>query len=65
MSVVLILFLSGASPAADHSVAAESFTTMQACEAAGRREQSLRRGRIVLWACVTRAPSGSIPPASP
>ena len=56
MSVVLILFLSGATPAADHSVTAESFATMQDCEAAGRREQTLRRGRVVLWACVTRAP---------
>lgn len=65
MSVVLILFLSGATPGTDHSISAESFTTMQACEAVGRREQKLRRGRIVLWACVTRAPSGSIPPASP
>lgn len=49
MSVVLILFLSGVTPAADHSITAESFPTMHACEAAGRREQSLRRGRIVLW----------------
>ncbi|OAH18036.1 hypothetical protein AX289_30035 [Methylorubrum populi] len=65
MSVVLILFLSGATLSANHSIAAESFATMQACEAAGRREQSLRRGRVTLWACVTRAPSGSIPPASP
>ena len=56
VSVVLILFLSGATPAADHSVTAESFPSMQACEAAGRREQTLRRGRVVLWACVTRAP---------
>jgi len=56
VSVVLILFLSGATPSADHSIAAESFPTMQACEAAGRAEQSRRRGRVVLWACVTRAP---------
>ena len=56
VSVVLILFLSGATPSAGHSVTAESFTTMQVCEAAGRREQKLRRGRVVLWACVTRAP---------
>lgn len=48
VSVVLILFLSGATPSADHSIAAESFPTMEGCEAAGRREQSLRRGRVVL-----------------
>jgi hypothetical protein len=56
VSVVLILFLSGATLSADHSIAAESFPTMQACEEAGRAEQSRRRGRVVLWACVTRAP---------
>ncbi|WHQ69457.1 hypothetical protein [Methylorubrum extorquens] len=56
MSVVLILFLSGTTPSADHSIAAESFQTMQACEAAGRAEQTRRGGRVVLWACVTRAP---------
>lgn len=56
MSVALILFLAGAAPSADHSITAESFPTMQDCEAAGRREQTLRRGRVVLWACVTRAP---------
>lgn len=56
MSVVLILFLSGATPAADHSVAAESFATMQVCEAAGRAEQQRRAGRVLLWVCVTRAP---------
>jgi len=56
VSVVLILFLSSATPSADYSIASESFPTMQTCEAAGRAEQSRRRGRVVLWACVTRAP---------
>ncbi|GAA0267393.1 hypothetical protein LNAOJCKE_3010 [Methylorubrum aminovorans] len=65
MSVVLILFLSGATPSADHSIAAESFPTMQDCEAAGRVEQKRRAGWLSLWVCVTRAPSGSIPPTSP
>ncbi|CAO4183184.1 hypothetical protein AFFFEF_04160 [Methylorubrum extorquens] len=57
MSVVLIPFLSGATVSADHSIAAESFTTMHACEAAGRAQQRLRRRRVVLWACMTRAPA--------
>ncbi|MGA4550593.1 hypothetical protein [Methylorubrum aminovorans] len=56
MSVVLILFLSGATPSADNSITSSVHPTMQACEAAGRAEQSRRRGRVVLWACVTRAP---------
>lgn len=54
MSVVLILFLSSATPSADHSIAAASFPTMQGCETAGRAEEKRRSG--VLWACVTRVP---------
>ena len=56
MSVVLILFLSGATPAADQAITSTTHPTMRACEAAGRAVQRYRRGRGVFWACVTRAP---------
>lgn len=56
MSVVLILFLSGATPSADRSITSSAHPTLQACEAAGRAEQRRRQSRGVLWACVTRAP---------
>ena len=55
MSVVLILFLSGATPAADQAITSTTHPTMRACEEAGRAEQRRRHGRGVFWACVTRA----------
>ncbi|MDV2986177.1 UNVERIFIED_CONTAM: hypothetical protein Q9R58_17820 [Methylobacteriaceae bacterium AG10] len=64
MSVVLILFLSGASPAADQAITSTTHPTMRACEEAGRAEQRRRHGRGVLWACVTRAPTDPIHPPS-
>ena len=55
VSVVLILFLSGATPAADQAITSTTHPTMRACEEAGRAEQRRRHGRGVFWACVTRA----------